>query len=467
MLFNSLIFLVFLPVVFSAYWLIPAKHRNLFLLLASYYFYFSYNPWFLLLLIGTSGLDFYLAKAISGSQNQSKRKTLLLFSIVSNIGVLFVFKYFVFFYNTSLELITHHSSLITHFIIPTGLSFYTFQSISYTIDVYRNKYQADDTLKDFLLYVSFFPHMVAGPIVRHQTLMPQLKAIHFFKNIEWGNASKLIIWGFFKKMVIADNISYLVNPVFNNLPNVFNSIEFIIIGVLFLIQLYADFSGYSDIAIGVAKLFKINLNINWKRPLLSKSVTEYWQRHHISLTSWFKEYVYISIGGNRVSAPKWVFNILIVFLLSGLWHGANFTFIIWGLLNGLLYLLEHIPIKQHIKVPNFLKWVYTLFFISIFFIAFRANTVADLGYIYQQIFIHFNISNGLHHLLALNDRLFFAVLIFVLGILFIKEIQEEFILLKSSNFKENILTPAFYITILSLIFCLGNFNANSFIYFQF
>ena len=293
MLFNSLIFLVFLPVVFTAYWLIPAKHRNLFLLIASYYFYFSYNPWFLLLLIGTSGLDFYLAKAISKTEQLAKRKTLLILSIVSNIGVLFVFKYLVFFYNSFGQLLNSEFSILNSFIIPAGLSFYTFQSISYTIDVYRNKYKADDTLKDFLLYVSFFPHMVAGPIVRHHTLMPQLKTTHFFKDVEWGNASKLIIWGFFKKMVIADNIAYLVNPVFNDLANDFNSVEFIIIGVLFLIQLYADFSGYSDIAIGVAKLFKINLNINWKRPLLSKSVTEYWQRHHISLTGWFKEYVYI------------------------------------------------------------------------------------------------------------------------------------------------------------------------------
>lgn len=466
MLFNSLIFLVFLPIVFSAYWLIPAKHRNLFLLIASYYFYFSYNPWFLLLLIGTSGLDFYLAKAISNSTNPSKRKTLLVFSIISNIGVLFVFKYFVFFYNSGLSLFSNNPQLLANFIIPAGLSFYTFQSISYTIDVYRNKYKADDTLKDFLLYVSFFPHMVAGPIVRHHTLMPQLKTTHFFKDIEWGNASKLIIWGFFKKMVIADNIALIVNPVFNDLPNDFNSIEFIIIGILFLIQLYADFSGYSDIALGIAKLFKIDLSINWKRPLLSKSVTEYWQRHHISLTSWFKEYVYISIGGNRVSTHKWVFNILIVFLLSGLWHGANFTFIIWGLLNGLFYLLEHISSKQ-IKIPSIIKWTYTLFFISIFFIAFRANTVNDLAYIYQQIFIHFNFENGLNHLLDLNDRLFFVALAFMISVLFVKEIQEEYTLVKSTYFKENYLVPTFYITMLFLIFCLGNFNANSFIYFQF
>jgi alginate O-acetyltransferase complex protein AlgI len=467
MLFNSLIFLVFLPIVFSAYWLIPAKHRNLFLLIASYYFYFSYNPWFLLLLVGTSGLDFYLAKAISKTEQLAKRKTLLILSIVSNIGVLFVFKYLVFFYNSFGQLLNSEFSILNSFIVPAGLSFYTFQSISYTIDVYRNKYKADDTLKDFLLYVSFFPHMVAGPIVRHHTLMPQLKSPHFFKDIEWGNASKLIIWGFFKKMVIADNIANLVNPVFNDLPNDFNSAEFIIIGVLFLIQLYADFSGYSDIAIGVAKLFKINLNLNWKRPLLSKSVTEYWQRHHISLTSWFKEYIYISIGGNRVSAPKWAFNILIVFLLSGLWHGANFTFIIWGLLNGLFYLLEHIPTKKNVKIPSLFKWVYTLFFVSVFFIAFRANSLTDLGFIYQQIFINFNIANGLHHFLTLNDRLFFVVLAFVLSVLFIKEIQEEYILIKSSSFKENYLVPTFYITILCLIFCLGNFNANSFIYFQF
>jgi len=446
--------------------MLPAKHRNLFLLISSYYFYFSYNPWFLILLIGTSGLDFYLAKTISNTQEQSKRKILLILSIISNIGVLFVFKYFVFFYNSGLSLFSNNPHLLSNFIIPAGLSFYTFQSISYTIDVYRNKYKADDTLKDFLLYVSFFPHMVAGPIVRHHTLMPQLKTTNFFKDIECANASKLIIWGFFKKMVIADNIALIINPVFNDLPNNFNSIEFIIIGILFLIQLYADFSGYSDIAIGVAKLFKIDLSINWKRPLLSKSVTEYWQRHHISLTSWFKEYVYISIGGNRVSAPKWVFNILIVFLLSGLWHGANFTFIIWGLLNGLFYLLEHIPNKQ-IKIPGIIKWMYTLFFISVFFIAFRANNIHDLAYIYQRIFIQFDFSDGINHLLALNDRLFFVVIAFVLGLLFIKELQEEYSLFKQSQFKQNFIAPTFYIIMLCLIFCLGNFNANSFIYFQF
>ena len=467
MLFNSLIFLVFLPVVFSIYWLLPAKHRNLFLLIASYYFYFSYNPWFLILLISTSAFDFYLAKAIYKTEEPFKRKVLLFISVISNIGVLVIFKYFVFFYNTSLSIFSDHPSFLSNIIIPAGLSFYTFQSISYTIDIYRRKYKADDTLKDFLLYVSFFPHMVAGPIVRHHTLMPQLKTTHFFKQVEWGPATKLIIWGFFKKMVIADNIAYLVDPVFDNIPKDFNSIEFICVGILFLIQLYTDFSGYSDIATGVAKLFKINLSLNWNRPLLSKSVTEYWQRHHISLTSWFKEYVYFSIGGNKVSVPRWVFNILIVFLLSGLWHGANFTFIIWGLLNGIFYLMEHLTTKKHLKIPALLRWAYTLFFISIMFIAFRANSINDLLYIYKSIFLNINFINGFSHLLVLNDRLFFVMLAILLLILFLKELQEEFTLLKPATFKTSILIPAFYISVLCLIFCFGNFNANRFIYFQF
>jgi D-alanyl-lipoteichoic acid acyltransferase DltB (MBOAT superfamily) len=418
-------------------------------------------------LIGTSGLDFFLAKAISKTDVPTKRKTYLLLSIVSNIGVLFIFKYFVFFYNTGLSLFSDNPALLSHFIIPAGLSFYTFQSISYTIDIYRRKYKADDTLKDFLLYVSFFPHMVAGPIVRHHTLMPQLKTVHFFRQIEWGPAAKLIIWGFFKKMVIADNIAYIVNPVFNELPREFNSVEFIIIGFLFLVQLYADFSGYSDIATGVAKLFKINLSLNWNRPLLSKSVTEYWKRHHISLTSWFKDYVYISLGGNRVSVPKWVLNILIVFLLSGLWHGANFTFVVWALLNAIFYLLEHLPIKKKYTIPGIVHWLYTLFFISIFFIAFRANTMDDLLFIFKQIFLNFKTEGGLTHLLILHDRLFFAMVLLVLFILFLKEIQEEHVFLKNSTLKENVLTPVFFIGLLCLIFFFGNFNANSFIYFQF
>jgi alginate O-acetyltransferase complex protein AlgI len=467
MLFNSIQFLYFLPTVFIGYWLLPSKFRNIFLLISSYFFYFYYNPWFLILLIGTSILDYTLANYISKCDNSTRRKFYLIASITSNIGILFVFKYFVFFFNTVNDFCNSEYSLLESFIIPAGLSFYTFQSVSYIIDVYRHKCKVKDSIFDFLLYVSFFPHMVAGPIVRHEQLMPQLKIIHFFKDIDWGSASKLIIFGFFKKIVVADNIARLVNPIFNTLPADLNSLDWIFAGILFLIQLYADFSGYSDIAIGVAKLFKIDLTINWNRPLLSTSIRDYWKRHHISLTNWFKEYVYFSLGGNQVSLPKWIFNVFLVFLLSGLWHGANFTFIIWGLLNCLFYLIEFIPLKSRFKLPGILKWIYTIFFISIFFIAFRANSITDISHIYTRIFIEFSIQNGIDGLLKIEDRVYAIIIFFTVFILFAKEIQEEFHFINSSKFKESVFVPTFYLFILFLIFAFGNFDANSFIYFQF
>ena len=235
----------------------PIKFRNYFLLAASYYFYYTYNPWFLLLLIGTSGFDYWCARSIQNSQ--TAKKTYLVLSVISNIGVLFAFKYFVFFYNSSVEIFNLEYSILNQIIIPAGLSFYTFQSLSYTIDVYRGKYKANDTLFDFLLYVSFFPHMVAGPIVRYNSLMPQLKVVSYFKSIDWKSFATLVIWGYFKKLVIADNLNLIVTPVFNNVT-AFNGVELLLAGFLFVIQVYCDFSGYSDIAIGVAKLFNINLS---------------------------------------------------------------------------------------------------------------------------------------------------------------------------------------------------------------
>ncbi|MBL7934550.1 MAG: MBOAT family protein, partial [Bacteroidia bacterium] len=376
MLFNSFIFTIFLPIVFTIYWVIKPSFRNVFLLAASYYFYFSYNPWFLLLLVGTSLLDFYLAKIISKTENLTKRKTYLLFSLISNIGVLFIFKYFVFFYNSGLLLFSVNTHLLEQFIIPAGLSFYTFQSISYTIDVYRNKYKADDSLTDFLLYVSFFPHMVAGPIVRYNSLMPQLKIVQLFKTIDWEAFAKLTIWGYFKKMVIADNLSAIVTPIFNDVGH-YSGATLLLAGFLFVVQVYADFSGYSDIATGVAKLFGINLSLNWRRPLFSKSLHEFWTRNHISITTWFRDYLYIGLGGNRVSYPRWLLNVFLVFLISGLWHGANFTFVVWGALHGVFFIGEILITKQfpNYKAPKFLGWVYLMLFHTLSLIAFRALNI--------------------------------------------------------------------------------------------
>ena len=468
MLFNSLIFTLFLPIVFSIYWVIPSKYRNYFLLLASYYFYYSYNPWFLLLLIGTSGLDYFIARKISNSNDQQQKKALLMVSLLSNIGVLFVFKYFVFVYNSSVEVFDLDAKLLHNLIIPAGLSFYTFQSISYTIDVYRGKYKADDTLSDFLLYVSFFPHMVAGPIVRYNDLMPQFKIITYFKNINWQQFATLVIWGYFKKLVIADNLNLIVTPVFNNVT-AFTGFELALAGFLFVIQVYCDFSGYSDIATGVAKLFNINLSLNWRRPLLSKSLHEFWKRNHISITTWFRDYLYIGLGGSRVSYNRWLINIFLVFVISGFWHGANFTFIIWGTMHGLLYILEIFLNKMFptIKVPGVMGRLYLLGFHTLSLIAFRANNLLDLRAIYSKIFSlskeNFMINSLLNH----QDRLYFFIIFLLIVILFIKEINEEYAIINKNKTVYSILKPLAFILFIVLIFTLGNFSANTFIYFQF
>ncbi len=465
MLFNSIIFTIFLPLVFILYWLVPIKFRNYFLLLASYYFYYSYNPWFLLLLIGTSSFDYWCAQKI---QNTTLKKTFLVLSVVSNIGVLFIFKYFVFFYNSTNEILNFKFSILNQFIIPAGLSFYTFQSLSYTIDVYRGKYKANDTLFDFLLYVSFFPHMVAGPIVRHKDLMPQLKVVTYFKHINWQGFAKLVIWGYFKKLVIADNLNLIVTPIFNNVT-AFNGFELLLGGFLFVIQVYCDFSGYSDIATGVAKLFNINLSMNWRRPLFSKSLHEFWQRNHISMTTWFRDYLYVSLGGSRVGYTRWLVNIFLVFLISGFWHGANFTFVIWGAMHGFVYILEILVKKKfpNVKLPKPFGWLYLILFHTLSLIAFRALAVCDLGYIYSTIFSfkgnYFSISN----LFLVQDKFSYILILFFIFILILKELNEEYALINCYANLYAFTKPLLYIVFILLIFVFGNFNANTFIYFQF
>lgn len=443
----------------------PVRFRNYHLLLASYFFYFSYNPWFLILLVSTSAFDFWCAKKIQSVQSNSLKKSIVTMSVLSNIGVLFAFKYFVPVANT---LINNPDHLFHAIIIPAGLSFYTFQSLSYTIDVYRGKYKAADTLYDFLLYVSFFPHMVAGPIVRYADLMPQFKIVHYFKSIQWEAFAKLTIWGYFKKMVIADNLSQLVTPVFNDVVS-FNSAELILAGFLFVVQVYCDFSGYSDIASGISKLFGINLSLNWCRPLLSKSLQEFWTRNHISITTWFRDYLYISLGGNRVSYMRWLLNIFLVFVISGAWHGANLTFVVWGVMHGVFYIIELIIIKKfpYFKAPALIGWFYLICFHTISLIAFRALSIDDLVVIYRKLFFEIDFSGGISKVVALNDRLFFCICVFLIGLLFLKEILEEYRFSLLLEKQKNNLRSLFYFFILLAIFILGDFNANEFIYFQF
>jgi len=468
-LFNSLIFTIFLPLVFAGYWLIRPAWRNTFLLLASWYFYFSYNPWFLLLLIGTSGFDYWCARQIAKADDLRRRKLFLGLSVVSNIGVLFVFKYFVFFYNTALTVAGSSEALLHQLIIPAGLSFYTFQSLSYTIDVYRGKYRPDDSLRDFMLYVSFFPHMVAGPVVRYGSLMPQLKVQRYFRGIDWGAFARLTTWGYFKKMVIADNLGSLVDPVFANV-HAYSGATLLVAGFLFVVQVYCDFSGYSDIATGVAKLFRIDLSLNWRRPLFSTSLHEFWTRNHISITTWFRDYLYIGLGGNRVSYGRWLLNVFLVFLISGFWHGANFTFVIWGAVHGLMYLGEILLRRKFpdYRAPALLRWLYLIGFHTISLIAFRALSVHDLGYIYRQIFTQFDLSELLPQLYSLADRFFLVLCGLLILFLFAKESQEEYNWMPlQSGFGRYYIKPLFFIGLILALFVAGNFNANAFIYFQF
>lgn len=455
-----------MPLVFAGYWLLPHRLRNYWLLLASYAFYFSYNPAFLLLLAGTSGFDYWCARKIE--QQPTHKRTFLLLSLLSNLGVLVAFKYAVFFYNTTAQLIDPNVQLLQNLVIPAGLSFYTFQSLSYTIDIYRGKYRATDTLWDFLLYVSFFPHMVAGPVVRYNSLMPQFKVPHFLKHVDWGGFATLTAWGYFKKLVIADNLNLVIGPVFAS-STTFTGAEWLITGLLFVIQLYCDFSGYSDIATGIAKLFGIELSLNWRRPLLSTSLVEFWQRNHISITTWFRDYLYVGLGGNRVSPLRWRINLLLVFLISGLWHGANFTFVVWGLLHGVFFVAEK-SISQRFpahKAPKPLAYLYLLVFHSVALLAFRANSLTDLWYIYRKIF---SASPGyfeVHNLLALQDKIYFAWMCCTILLLFLKELNEEHAVINRYPAVYRVAKQVFYLGIVVLVFITGNFGANTFIYFQF
>ena len=472
MLFNSLHFLLFLPVVFALYWSIAHRWRWILLLAASFYFYLSYNPWYCFLLLGTSLIDYYAARKIDSSPGKKQKKAWLLLSLISNIGVLVAFKYSIFFLNSIFSignlLELSNFSMLQAFIIPAGLSFYTFQSLSYTIDVYRGKYKPNDSYGMFALYVSFFPHMVAGPVVRYDSLMPQLYAQQYLPKVEWSLATRMIVWGFFKKIVIADRLGEIVTPVFNNVDG-YSGSTLLVCSFLFVVQLYCDFSGYSDIATGVAKYFGINLSLNWRRPLMSKSLSEFWQRNHISMTTWFRDYLYIGLGGNRVSYKRRLLNIFLVFLISGMWHGANWTFFIWGGVHGIVYIFEVLNQERNkpLKSPAIIGWLYLMTFHTLSLIAFRALTIEDLFSVYNRIFTSFKASSLLYELRTIQDLFPLVIAALLIIFLFLKELNEENAWLNKLKAFDSILRPAFYIAVFLVIFLIGKFNANEFIYFQF
>ena len=344
MLFNSIDFAVFLPLVFTIYWLIPKAEirlQNSLLLVASYIFYGWWDWRFLLLILISSSVDFLVGLAMRKQRDKLKRKLLLGVSISVNLGLLGFFKYFNFFAESFATAFTFFNipfeASRLDIVLPVGISFYTFQTLSYSIDIYRKKLEPTTDLVAFFAFVSFFPQLVAGPIERASNLLSQILSKRTFSYDQAVSGFKLILWGLFKKVVIADSLGPIVDDIFSNYASYPAST--LILGVtLFSFQVYGDFSGYSDIAIGTAKLFGIELMSNFKFPQFSRNVAEYWQRWHVSLSTWFRHYVYIPLGGSRVSKLKSVRNICIIFLVSGFWHGANWTFVFWGAFHALAFI---------------------------------------------------------------------------------------------------------------------------------
>jgi len=352
MLFNSLSFAIFLPVVFILYWFITAKShklQNLLLLAASYFFYGCWDWRFLFLLIFSTLLDYYTGIKMSEANNQRVKKFWFWTSIIVNLGFLGTFKYYNFFAESFSALVSNFGLKVTpvtlKIILPVGISFYTFHGLSYVIDIYKNRIKAEKNFVDYSVFVSFFPLLVAGPIERATHLLPQIKKERTFDYTKAVDGLRQILWGLFKKIVIADQCAVYANLIFDD-PTAFSGSTLVLGAIFFAFQIYGDFSGYSDIALGTARLFGIELLRNFAFPYFSRDIAEFWRRWHISLSTWFRDYLYIPLGGSK--GGKWarIRNTFIIFLVSGFWHGANWTFIIWGFLNA-LYIMPSIILQTN------------------------------------------------------------------------------------------------------------------------
>lgn len=393
MLFNSIDFAMFLPVIFLIYWFVVNKNltlQNLMILIASYVFYGWWDWRFLFLIFISSIADYTIGLGLKKSKSKKKRKLLLSFSLIINLGLLGFFKYFNFFIDSFIDLSTTFGLSINarslNIILPVGISFYTFQTLSYTIDIYRYKIEPTKDAIAFFAFVSFFPQLVAGPIERAANLLPQFKQKRFFEYDKAVDGLRQILWGLFKKVVIADSCAKNADFIFANYDTLSGSILFL--GTIyFAFQIYGDFSGYSDIAIGTARLFGFDIMKNFAYPYFSRNIAEFWRRWHISLSTWFRDYVYIPLGGSYVNKLKHIRNILITFTVSGFWHGANWTFIIWGFINGLYYIPLMLLNKQKIytetvaqnnlfpSIKETCQILTTFFFTLIAWVFFRAETI--------------------------------------------------------------------------------------------
>ena len=383
MLFNSITYFFFVVIVFAIYWSVLKKNlnwQNLFLFVASYCFYGWWDVRFLVLIFISSIVDFYLGRAIYYQTSKIKKRHLIWLCMFINLGMLGFFKYFNFFIDSFSNLLIQvgfQPNIKTlQIILPVGISFYTFQSLSYSIDIYRGKIKPTNDFISFMTFVSFFPQLVAGPIERASNLLPQFLKAREFNHEQMVSGLRFILYGLFKKMVIADRLAYFVGYIYDS-PGKHDGTVMLVATFMFGFQIYCDFSGYSDIAIGSARLLGLDLMQNFKTPYLARNFREFWRRWHISLSTWFRDYVYIPLGGNRVSYIRWIFIVLLTFTLSGLWHGASLTFIIWGFLHGLFLISENF-ISKFISLPKRFLWLgflITFVTVNLTWIFFRSGSL--------------------------------------------------------------------------------------------
>jgi alginate O-acetyltransferase complex protein AlgI len=474
MLFNSLEFALFLLIVYTLYWLLQGSRRwqNNLLWVVSYIFYAWWDWRFLFLLMLSTLIDYFFGLLIYNSTH--RKKFYLLLSIFNNLAVLFFFKYFNFFSDSTRAMLEffglHMDPVLLQVLLPVGISFYTFHGMSYVIDIYRGNFRPITNFVDYSLFVSFFPLLVAGPIERATHLLPQLTRDRKFNYNQSVDGLRYILWGLFKKVVIADNCALIVNQVFDHYQAA-SGVELILGAVLFAFQIYGDFSGYSDIAIGTAKLFGIELLVNFRTPYFARDIAEFWRRWHISLTTWFRDYIYIPLGGSKVNRWKAVRNTMLVFLISGFWHGANWTFIVWGALNGLYFLPLLLTGKNRQNtdtiadgraLPSFreLLQVMITFAMTCFaWIFFRSETIAQaMGYI-AGIFQH---PFWTGHLARITPGLMAVLAGFVVLEWLFRNGMAVF--LKRMN---RVSRVALYYSLALLIILFGAFGSEEFIYFQF
>lgn len=479
MLFNSIDFAVFLPIVFGLYWFVfnkRLKTQNLFLIIVSYVFYGWWDYRFLALILFSSLVDFTIGILLKKQEVPSQRKLLLWISIIVNLGFLGFFKYFNFFIE---NFVTAYSFLggdiqpqTLKILLPVGISFYTFQTLSYTIDIYKHKIEPTDSVISFLAFVSFFPQLVAGPIERASNLLPQFFIRREFQYFKAVNGCKQILWGLFKKIVIADNCAFYANQIFNNSDSYSGST--LVFGALFFtFQIYGDFSGYSDIAIGTSRLFGFELKQNFAFPYFSRDIAEFWRRWHISLTTWFRDYLYIPLGGSR--GGKWlnIRNVFIIFIVSGFWHGANWTFIVWGFLNA-LYFLPLLLTKRHrnnlevvahnAMFPKFRECMSIIltFSLTVFtWIFFRANDMEHAVTYISAIF-----QKTLFTLPELRPTNVIVLILFFIVLEWFGR-RQQFAIEKLFYKKPRIFRWFFYMLIVGLIMVFNSKEQQEFIYFQF